>query len=499
MCSINSKKLISFIYIISLGIGYTLAQTPIQIYTPLGTPVFDTYTTPELAQWEIDYLNQLAQTNYPNATLINTASGTYNCHGYAWHMNQGGGAVWLGYYTNWAEDIYWQDGSYAETSTQQYGQKVSYLPDYESNHSAITTTVNNTFRSKWGQGPVMQHSFNYCPYYFPGSTTLKLYYNPWPTGIEDWINITLSVTHYPINQTFVGTITRTFVDELPYGDYIVEWYPWQIKAYHSCGEVLVYETENTYINIPNLPDGYQWQRDANGHVIAEISTSGRDNTGHTHYASRPITIGNVPNNFITSGNITSNTNWRGCVQITGTITVMPGITLTIHPDAHIVFQNNASLTVFGTLNATNCELDGGLNSWGSIYFVGSTSANSVIDNVTIRNGGGVRCYSGANVIIKNSLIDHCTEGVYIYNSQPQILTNQIIEPVQNGINVDASGYSPLILHNTITKTNSNPQYHQYQGIIFANNTNGYIAHNDISGFMWGIYIGGGSDALFTNY
>ncbi len=81
-----------------------------------------------------------------------------------------------------------------------------------------------------------------------------------------------------------------------------------------------------------------------GDVIAKISTSGIDNTGYNHHASVPITISNVPNTFITAGTLSSNTDWQGCVMITGDITVPSGITLTIHPNSIITFQNNSSLT-----------------------------------------------------------------------------------------------------------------------------------------------------------
>ncbi len=319
-------------------------------------------------------------------------------------------------------------------------------------------------------------------------------------GIEDYIWITMDYSNYNVNQIYLGSNHRQFIDVWPYGDYITEWGPWKIYASYGCGNVLVFQTESeSYINIPNLPEGYLWERDENGNVLATISTSGIDNTGYNHYASVPITIGNVPNTIITSGTLSENTVWRGCITITGDITVPSGITLTIYPNANITFQNNSSLIVNGTLNATECELNGGLDTWGTITFDGSTASNSILDNVVIKNGDGIRILNGANVSISNSTIDHCTEGIYFYNSQPSIVNNQIIEPVQNGINGDASGMSVEILNNTITKSAGNPQYKQYQGIILGNNTNGYIAHNDISGFMWGMYIGGGSDAYFTNY
>lgn len=474
-----------------------LAQgTPATIQTPNGSFVPDSYYFPEFSWSEISYWNNWCTTNYPNATFLANSSNTYNCHGYAWHISQGGSNVWIGAYFYNSEDIYWQDGSYIEQTSQGANQKVSYQPQDDANHSANTTSTNNIFESKWGAAALMRHSYNYCPFWLSNSS-LKFYYPANPVGVEDYIWINLPATNLSTNQNY--WITPTFVDVWPYGDYIVQWNPWKIEAFHSCDGVVIFEGSGSLVNIPTLPSGYLWNRDDNGFVNAKISISGVDNDGVLHEASANIKIINVPNNFITSGTLNSNTVWKGCVQLVGDITVPSGVSLTIDPGAIIVFINNSSLIVNGTLNATNCTLGGDFTTWGSITFNGSASSSSLISNSVIKNGAGIRCLNNANVTITNSIIDHCTEGVYVYNSQPNISGNQIIEPVQNGINVNASGLSPLIQSNTITKTSSNPQYRQYQGVFLSNNSNGYIAKNDISGFYWGMYIGGGSDAYFTNY
>jgi hypothetical protein len=75
----------------------------------------------------------------------------------------------MGYYTTTAEDIYWQDGSYAEVSSESQAHKVSYFSD---NHSAITTSTSEWFVSKWGVAPLMKHVYNDCPY---NSSSLKYY------------------------------------------------------------------------------------------------------------------------------------------------------------------------------------------------------------------------------------------------------------------------------------------------------------------------------------
>lgn len=145
----------------------TYSQTPVNIYTPNGSFVTDTYLTPELSQGEVASWESWMQQNYPNATILElgTVSGTYNCHGYAWYVSEGGERVWIGYYFYTSEDIFWWDGSYIEELAQSSGQKVSYLPDVYANHSALTTTTNNVFISKWGDGPKVQHAHDYCPYW----------------------------------------------------------------------------------------------------------------------------------------------------------------------------------------------------------------------------------------------------------------------------------------------------------------------------------------------
>jgi len=152
-----------------------VADSPTTIYTPQGSIVPDTYIRDEMSPSEIAAYNSWATSNYPNATLLSNASTTYNCHGYAWYVSEGGSCVWMGYNTTTAEDVYWQDNSYVEQASETSGLKVSYRPDYQANHSAVTTGQSGIFISKWGPGPLMQHAYNYCPYWKQGTTYLKYY------------------------------------------------------------------------------------------------------------------------------------------------------------------------------------------------------------------------------------------------------------------------------------------------------------------------------------
>jgi hypothetical protein len=84
-------------------------------------------------------------------------------------MSEGGTPpVWMGLTTN-PTPIYWNDGSYFETTEKGNGLKVSYdnYPYNGSdldNHSAITTTIEGVFISKWGAYPLVKHAKDYTPY-----------------------------------------------------------------------------------------------------------------------------------------------------------------------------------------------------------------------------------------------------------------------------------------------------------------------------------------------
>ncbi len=101
------------------------------------------YTPAQIAALAAD-LNS----NYNGAELVEAPSYKYNCHAYAWHVSEGGDKVWMGRYTDDAEDIYWTDDSYIEVP-EKIATKVSYHRD--GNHSAIRLN-SNLYESKWGWG-----------------------------------------------------------------------------------------------------------------------------------------------------------------------------------------------------------------------------------------------------------------------------------------------------------------------------------------------------------
>ena len=202
--------------------------------------------------------------------------------------------------------------------------------------------------------------------------------------------------------------------------------------------------------------------------------------------------------FYTGGNL-HDVTLSGTVNILNSLTVPSGATLTISPGTNLTFSSGAKLTVKGTLNASGTLSNRITINNGSIILDGSGATNSNLNYVTINNGAGIQFLNGANITIQNSILNNCINGIYIYQSSPRILSNQILEPQQNGIYGEPQGNHTWIYNNRIIKTSaSGSNYQNFQGIYLYNSSTSYIANNDIKGFAFGAYFGGGSNIYATD-
>lgn len=145
------------------------------VNTPRGTLVSVQVATSEpLTATQITTFNQWMAQNYPNATLLRSATGKYNCHSYAWHSTSTANNVWMN-----SASSYMTDGSYRRVVSTSYvgtvptsapaNSKVNYVGG---NHSGIRYS-STRIDSKWGQYGLMRHAPNYTPY--TGTTSLEYY------------------------------------------------------------------------------------------------------------------------------------------------------------------------------------------------------------------------------------------------------------------------------------------------------------------------------------
>jgi len=108
--------------LLTLNQMFVSGQTQVTRYTPKGSPVRAYNNIPEMSSTDKADWSGYVTNLFPNATEINPPSATrsYNCHAYAWHVKEGGDAVWIGYYKGQEtdEDIYWTDGSYVEQASE---------------------------------------------------------------------------------------------------------------------------------------------------------------------------------------------------------------------------------------------------------------------------------------------------------------------------------------------------------------------------------------------
>jgi tetratricopeptide (TPR) repeat protein len=323
------------------------------------------------------------------------------------------------------------------------------------------------------------------------------------TGIEDYINVWVDNPTIPfnVNQQYFERIHCNFVDNYPPGDYITQWNNWKVEALSSCGYIQVHEySAGGYLNIPSLPNEYLWTRDASGNVMAKLSTSAIDNTGILHENSTQILIGNVPNTFITSGTLSSDAYWCGDITLTGTVTVPVGKVLTIYPGANIQFPANASLIVYGLLNANGAlgrriTFNSQSTSWNSIELNGSGAANSTIQYANIQNGTRIEAINTSNITIHNCNIFNTYDGIRLSGSTASIINNHITtSSIGHGIIIEDAS-TATCEQNVITKT-STPR--RGVGIIFRGGSNGTARQNDISGWEWGVGAIYGSSPGFSN-
>lgn len=154
------QKLQMLIVILLLMIQNVLADKQSNVTTPNGTTVI-AWIFEEASASDLAYIENQIALQYPRAQKMAPASRTYNCHGYAWHMTEGGSARWIGVNSTAHEDVYMTDGSYTEVTSGTSPRKVSYQSD---DHSAVTTDELGQFISKWGNLPLMRHASGYSPY-----------------------------------------------------------------------------------------------------------------------------------------------------------------------------------------------------------------------------------------------------------------------------------------------------------------------------------------------
>ena len=137
------------------------------VLTPRGSyVVVITISDAEFTAQQKEQISATYRKEYPQATIVASASKKYNCHSYAWYLSSTNNKYWMN-----DPSKYMSDGSYLKLnySNVKSGAKMYWSGEQ---HSANVISVNSnaangkkcTVQSKWGQGPIMKHNESYSPY-----------------------------------------------------------------------------------------------------------------------------------------------------------------------------------------------------------------------------------------------------------------------------------------------------------------------------------------------
>lgn len=130
----------------------------------------------ELTYYEMSQLLMYYYSLFPNSVVSSNPSNKYNANGYAWLYKEG---LYVPYSPNptmnnsWVRDINYVvdndskhqieklfDGDIYESCDTSVAEVIYYPADH---HSAIRLS-NGKYRSKWADGPLMEHNPSDCPY-----------------------------------------------------------------------------------------------------------------------------------------------------------------------------------------------------------------------------------------------------------------------------------------------------------------------------------------------
>ena len=146
--------------------------------------------TSDLTVKEVTKLLQETQTDYidrySDVKLLDNPTRMYNCHSYVWYKRDSKtNKIWLNlapamkYMTDTSYQVvgnYSASASYPSNAGGPVFYQTMSGTQYINDHSAyLIRASTKLMKSKWVDGPLMQHEQTHCPYYVPGYTNFVLY------------------------------------------------------------------------------------------------------------------------------------------------------------------------------------------------------------------------------------------------------------------------------------------------------------------------------------
>jgi len=171
----DSNRLLSVILRAFLGEGRAADENDTITYVrdPAGSKVKMLERGERLTQDEKEDIANHIRIEYPNVSILASATTCYNCHSYAWyHSNEDRNPFWLN-----DPNPYWEDGSYFPVKNPSEGDIVYYGTTGQEHSGIVAKIVGSTIRvqSKWGAECLLLHDIEDCPYYRNGGKDVVYY------------------------------------------------------------------------------------------------------------------------------------------------------------------------------------------------------------------------------------------------------------------------------------------------------------------------------------
>ncbi len=136
-----------------------------QIYTPtgvsVGVEIEEEFSDPQIAAGDSIWQDSIINAGW-SADIISSCSAKYNCHGYAWHMSDGGDTTIIRYEPEVVKYFNGTNSTYKKVNGTGKYRKIYYNG---AQHSAIVDPdYTNWVISKWGSGPLVRHLPDDCPF-----------------------------------------------------------------------------------------------------------------------------------------------------------------------------------------------------------------------------------------------------------------------------------------------------------------------------------------------
>lgn len=219
--------------------------------TPLGhslsVSIREEFTSTEIVNMILYYTSY-----YPNATMHNVPSNTYNANGFVWIKHDPTDAMASNNPFAWLENsggngnqltttLLTQD-FYEGTSTASEGIKI-YYPSIDYSAEPYESGL---ILSKWGTGPVMEHAPAYCPYSLSSPSYYRVRTTPLigPYTIYGPETVAMNVSNFysvqPNSTTYRG----------------IDSYNWIVEAYSGIASSFYWDDE-THLLICYQPGAYR--------------------------------------------------------------------------------------------------------------------------------------------------------------------------------------------------------------------------------------------------